>query len=723
MLQLQLLIDGQEVELHDNESVTLTQSLQDVLDISKVFTDYSRTFNIPASKSNNVIFKHFHRPSIIGNSVQAKQDAELLINYKPYKKGRIKLESVEVVNGSPLNYRITFFGNTIQIKDILGDALLSDLNILDVPLTYTADGVRTIMENGKDLIVEGVRVDDAIIYPLISSNARLLYDSTDDTAGTYNMHYGSNNHGVVFDQLKPAIRLHAILLAIEKQFGLEFSADFFSSANTTWYNLYLWLHKQKGGLLPEADSEPQYQRMTGKWENISGNSTAIQEGFTLSNGTGYRNINNFDGKRYLVVSVDAPTGVDYTVKIVGGSTTEYEAEHTGSDDIVTLNDGLLMTKTQDLGSGQQGNIYARYYTIQIKSNTNSTFTVNASVYDGQGDNPKFASATNEVTTVVGTTKTNVLNELPKIKILDFLTSIFKTFNLTSYYVGTEIRVVPLNDWYDESSIAYDITKYVDTDKSEVSVSYPFSKVNFEYEGKDSFFSAYHTEFFNTDWGSLSYNNSADFTSEEYNIKLPFEHHKFEGFPGTTVQWGWSVDQDQEPYLGKPLIFYGVKVESGTPISFTETLGGTRHQLTNYHIPSNGVDFTENTQTIHFGVEMNERTGNNQYNSLFQTYYRNYIEEVFDGSRRIFKYKAFLPLSVISNINLNDRVIIFNDLYKINKLVTNFETNITNLELVNEVQDFDVSVQNIISQVVKTVDQGVVNADSTVVTADSSEIRW
>ena len=109
MLQLQLLIDGQEVELHDNESVTLTQSLQDVLDISKVFTDYSRTFNIPASKSNNVIFKHFHRPSIIGNSVQAKQDAELLINYKPYKKGRIKLESVEVVNGSPLNYRITFF--------------------------------------------------------------------------------------------------------------------------------------------------------------------------------------------------------------------------------------------------------------------------------------------------------------------------------------------------------------------------------------------------------------------------------------------------------------------------------------------------------------------------------------------------------------------------------------------------------------------------------------
>ena len=49
MISLQLYIEGQQVELHDNESVVLKQSIKDVQDLEKVFTDYTRTFNVPAS--------------------------------------------------------------------------------------------------------------------------------------------------------------------------------------------------------------------------------------------------------------------------------------------------------------------------------------------------------------------------------------------------------------------------------------------------------------------------------------------------------------------------------------------------------------------------------------------------------------------------------------------------------------------------------------------------
>ena len=52
MLQLQLYIEGKQVELYKDESVNLTQSIQDIKDISKIFTDFTRTFNVPASKSN-----------------------------------------------------------------------------------------------------------------------------------------------------------------------------------------------------------------------------------------------------------------------------------------------------------------------------------------------------------------------------------------------------------------------------------------------------------------------------------------------------------------------------------------------------------------------------------------------------------------------------------------------------------------------------------------------
>ena len=46
------------VDLFKDESVTITQTIQNVRDIGSVFTDFTRTFNIPASPSTNKIFKH-----------------------------------------------------------------------------------------------------------------------------------------------------------------------------------------------------------------------------------------------------------------------------------------------------------------------------------------------------------------------------------------------------------------------------------------------------------------------------------------------------------------------------------------------------------------------------------------------------------------------------------------------------------------------------------------
>ena len=51
MQQIQLYIEGQRVDMFKDESVTITQSIQNVKDPSKIFTDFSKTFNLPASKN------------------------------------------------------------------------------------------------------------------------------------------------------------------------------------------------------------------------------------------------------------------------------------------------------------------------------------------------------------------------------------------------------------------------------------------------------------------------------------------------------------------------------------------------------------------------------------------------------------------------------------------------------------------------------------------------
>ena len=292
MLQLQLYIEGKQVELYKDESISLTQSIQDIKDISKVFTDYTKTFNVPASKENNKIFKHFYNFHIRSyNSktgdfesfdARKKKEAELQLNYKPFKQGKIKFEGVQLKNNEPHTYKLTFFGNTVNLKDVLKEDKLSNLSQLSLfDFEYNDTNIISFMSNGKDVEFFDGTIEDAIIFPLITHSGRLIYDTTETNDATnkiYNVNPlsgATNNHGVPISELKPAIRLYAIIKAIENQVGynLRFSSDFFNSTNYDFYNLYLWLHNKEGGLFQDQDAQYQitgFNTVTGDVGKIQG---------------------------------------------------------------------------------------------------------------------------------------------------------------------------------------------------------------------------------------------------------------------------------------------------------------------------------------------------------------------------------------------------------------------------------------------------------------------
>ena len=162
MLQLQLYIEGKQVELYKNESVSLTQSIQDIKDISKIFTDFTRTFNVPASKSNNKIFQHFYNFNLKSYNTKnekyesfdarRKKDAELYLNYKPYKEGKIKFEGVTLKNNEPHTYKITFYGNILNLKDTVKDDKLANLSHLSLfDFSYNDTNIITYLSNGYDV--------------------------------------------------------------------------------------------------------------------------------------------------------------------------------------------------------------------------------------------------------------------------------------------------------------------------------------------------------------------------------------------------------------------------------------------------------------------------------------------------------------------------------------------------------------------------------------------
>jgi len=81
MQSIQLYIGTDRVEMFEDESVSITQSIKNAKDISKVFTTFSREFTVPASKTNNKIFKHYYNYDVVGGfDARSRVDATIELN-------------------------------------------------------------------------------------------------------------------------------------------------------------------------------------------------------------------------------------------------------------------------------------------------------------------------------------------------------------------------------------------------------------------------------------------------------------------------------------------------------------------------------------------------------------------------------------------------------------------------------------------------------------------
>ena len=117
MQNIQLYIEGQRVDMFKDETVSITDTIKNVKDIGKIFTAFSRTFSLPATRINNKIFKHYYNFDIVGGfDARIKKNSNIELNSLPFKDGKIKLEGVDLKDNKPHTYRITFFGSTVTLN-------------------------------------------------------------------------------------------------------------------------------------------------------------------------------------------------------------------------------------------------------------------------------------------------------------------------------------------------------------------------------------------------------------------------------------------------------------------------------------------------------------------------------------------------------------------------------------------------------------------------------
>jgi hypothetical protein len=730
MNKVDIYVNGFRLDIFEDEEISINLSVQNVQDISKVFTDFTQGFTVPASAANNAIFQHYYRSDIDsseltqntllngeslflsykfrvlkdGGIVEAggccadalddlggsyvstssavtfdgrlRQEARIEINSLPFRAGVIELENVQLKGTEPYAYTITFYGDVVTLTDLFGEDYLYDLNFSAYDHEYTDEAV-------FDRLTTDIYAP--LFYPLCSPVKNWIYDSTsanhDDTNIAF--HNANEQHGIHYYELKPALKVTAILDAMEAKYGITFTGAFLSA--TPFVDLSLWLHRFEGYLFAAGNdiayqlinmnrntgSGSQFDLATDTWTPLNVTSP-YQVNVTIQNASEPYELalflNGVFQQSILIASHPASsvTSIFPFISVDGPST-------------------LGLTATVQLFIRPQQPTAMTYQCTDYKATNISTSVV--------------AFEVDQTASVSYTFSVVVSDIMPEIKVKDFLAGILKMYNMVIVpTTSTSFLLQPLEDWYAAGSDK-DYQDYLDITEYTVNRPPLYREIEFKYQDTEQILGFQYLQTNQVGYGDL--NVDFTFDGDEFLIELPFECPLFERLTDqrddslTNVLVYKSITRDTDeagtlnPYLGAPILFYGYFNDydlSANSVAFVNADNDTSEEVIVawYANTSNRYQSAATSNAITFGADIDPYHLQSVNQSLYNNEWSNYITDLYAKSRRVYNVEAVLPIGKIITLNLQNAIIWNNAKYIINNVSLNMTTGKATFELLNVV---------------------------------------
>lgn len=661
-----------KIELFDEQAIDLSMSVQNIADISKTFTDFTKSFTVPASPINNAIFKHFYN-SDVDTTLQhgVKRNAYIEIEQTPFRSGRIQIEDSSIVNGKVSSYTITFYGNLTSLKDMFGVLKLKDLDYSAFTSPFTGDDVKTRISSDA--------VDYDIRYPLITSNRRWSYG--DVTATDINTTAGH----ILYNELFPAIKVIRIFDAIESMFGVNFSGIFLGNKKFT--NCFLYCKNKD---VNDSFNQSQMLDISSASANLNLYVTSLTGNgpVTPNYATNIINIQyldvfgwyttgtwNIKVKMFNVSDVNAVYSFDLYIDGIltntvsgSGNNVTYTLGSINNDVSLNSNIYIVIRSTAAITFDSyilfQGNLI--YYYIDAGNMTIPTpITINYYLY---------------CTTQTLSANTDINSIMPDMTISDFFSGVLKEFNLTCYALSlNNFQIEPLEDWYNKGYI-YDITTFTTTESIIIERIKLFKTISFTHAESESFMNKKYFELTSLKYGDVK--TATSFDGADFAITVPFENLLMQKFTGTNLQVGYCLtkEPDFKPYIPKPILLYMYEKQN---CSFKFNNGLTTTTVSTYmpfgqDVLDSGINYS-----LNFGSDNSSLLLVPILNSLYKIYYEPYLLNLFNNKNRLTKVKCIFPLSLITKLKLNDRLIIRDRRYIINEIKSDITKGIVDLVLLND----------------------------------------
>lgn len=661
MRKVQLYIEGNRIELFNDEQIQVTSSIQNVQDISKTYTDFSQGFTVPASDVNNAFFEHWYNSDIdFTTDNNLRKDGYIEINLTTFRKGKVQLDGATLTNGKPSSYKLTFYGEGVTLKDTFGEDLLSDLDYTAYAHNFTSAEVLTRITNSTNTY--------DVKYPLITSNRIWEYQSAlpnvplpnwlVNTLTQNDIHTTSG--AINKDELFPAFRVARIFDLIEAKYGITFNGAFLQDERFT--KLFLWF---KGAESLIKTSYPYNFTST----SVVATFTTYDLTQTYNTTTNVVHIQNITGVigHYIFLSVTATTtSTEYYIDVYQNGNLFNTITGSGIDvyNLTTLNNAV--------GLDEQ-------FTFQIRTTGINTITckliyevnyVSAGFLLVDGIEVSYGSQAMSLSINLGA-------NAPKMKVADFFAGMLKFFNMTTYSIKDgEYWVEPLDDWYSKGAVV-DVSEYVDVNTIEHARMPLYKKISFKYQDSECFLNKNFSQTYNRSYGDTTYQYNYD--GGEFTVEVPFENLLQQKFTGTDLQVGYSLNGEFSPYIPKPVLLY--QYNNKTCNFKYANDGGGHSTVTSYTPFGQDLLYNNTDYTLNFAPETSTLLNYPIQNTLFANYYFSYLYNLYNLKQRLINIKAKLPVSLLTGLQLNDRLVIRDRRYIINEMKTNLTTGDVDLQLI------------------------------------------
>jgi hypothetical protein len=672
-MELYIYVDdiAKRVEMFQDEKVSVTSTIQNYSDIGKLFTDYSQSFTIPASPTNNAIFSHWYDNAVDnGYDARIRYNAYIEIETIPFREGNVQLEKANKKNGYIESYTLTFYGNLTQLKDKFGEDKLNSLDFSSLNHTYDASTVI-----GKINSTTG-----NLRYPLIGNTRKFDYK----TATAFDV--TTNTGAINWDDLFPAVPITTILDFIEAKYGLTFTGNFLGYNQFNKLNMLL-----KNSELPRAYNAG-INFIPNRFVHTQ---TGLTDTFPEYNATTNLITTDWDSTRFANYFLN--TGKRIIIRFKTTPNNPFGATNYRVD---LYQDGVLYKTFDNLVGTTDVTLYSQTrsedpveHSYYIKVSALGAFNFKGQViyirrgggqdYTTDGFNYTSGGATGQSFSAIQ----NVINYVPDIKVADFFMGLVKMFNLIITPINeTTFKLEPLELYYQAGQIK-DLTPYIYADELDIEKPKLFKSIEFKYENSENILNNAFRGLFNREYGDLTFDSGSNSESGKYEIKLPFEDVMFERATGYNFQTATLLNKDLQSYTPKPILMYnnGLSDVSAFPIKIYN--GSTYTNVNNYVRFSNeintGATDLSYLYSINFGNEISSWYLVNAPQGLYKRHYEQYIANLYNQKTRVLKAKAKLEPKNLTELKLNNRIIIRDNRYIINSFTTDLTSGETSFELIND----------------------------------------